>query len=203
MTTQYDFDSLDSGAERALAPPTTPAASAMQTAIFGQVEDMQTAIDHANAQKNLVQAQGSNPDAEAKALQASKVLGIPQPAASANLQEATQSADLQQRGQQLAAAPGLSAWVGSNPLAARIAQDDFDKLGLIDRLTTALKTGWNTAIESNQLGRLGTTKQLAGLAGIDTPGTDQAIQTLEGRIAATPKLTGGLGTVQSLSLIHI
>ena len=198
MPGQIDFDTLaDQATAPAVAPP--PPSSANFDDLAGQVIDMQAAVDRQRAQKNLVQAQGSNPDSEAKALQASKALGIPQPAASANLQEATQSADLQKNMQTLAAAPGLSSFIGSNPLAARIAQDDFDKLGTLDRMWTALKTGAATAIDSNALGRLGNDKQAETLFGADSSQTDQAIQTLEGRVAATPRLTGALGTVQQFT----
>lgn len=198
MPQPIDFDSLVDQATAA-PPPSPLPGSPNYDQLAGQVIDMQAAVDRQRAQKNLALAQGSNPDAEAKALQASKALGIPQPAASANLQEATQSAQQLQNNQTLAAAPGLSAFIGSNPLAARIAQDDFDKLGTLDRMWTAMKSGWGTAIDSNALGRLGTTKQAAGFLGIATPDTDQAIQTVEGRIAATPRLSGGLGTVQQFT----
>jgi hypothetical protein len=198
MPQSIDFDSLASQATAPAVAAPLPASTNYDD-MAGQVIDMQAASDRVRAQKNLALAQGSNPDAEAKALAASKTLGIPQPAASANLQEAAQSAQQVQNNQTLAAAPGLSAFIGSNPLAARLAQDDFDKLGTLDRMWTALKTGMSTAIDSNALGRLGEVKQVASIFGAATPGTDQAIETTSGRIAATPKLTGGLGTVQSFA----
>lgn len=198
MAAQIDFDSL---ADQALTPPAaSPApASVNYDAAADQVLAMQAADDRARAQKNLALAQGSNPDAEAKALAASRTLGIPQPAASQNLDEATQSAQQAQNNQTLAAAPGLSAFIGSNPLAARLAQDDFDKLGTLDRMWAALKTGASTAVDSNALGRLGNTKQSTELVGAASPQTDAGIDLLEGRIAATPRLVGGLGTVQSFT----
>ncbi len=198
MPEQIDFDSLADQATAPVAAPPPPG-SANYDDMADQVIALQAQADRARAQKNLALAQGSNPDAEAKALQASRTLGIPQPAAAANLQEATQSAQQAQNSQALAAAPGLSAFIGSNPLAARLAQDDFDKLGTIDRLTTALKTGWTTAVDSNALGRLGNAKQAADLVGMQTPSLDNAIQTEEGRIGATPRLVGALGTVQGFT----
>ena len=164
-----------------------------------KVVGMQQAYDRSRATSNLAAAQGANPDAEAKALAASRTLGIPQPAALAEPEAAQSSAQMASNVQALSAAPGLSAWIGSNPLSARLAQDDFDKLGLIDRIATALKTGVSTAVASNELGRLGNLKQGADLFGVQTPQVDQAIQTTEGRIAATPRLNGAMGTVQQFT----
>jgi hypothetical protein len=161
----------------------------------GRVMDMQ----HGLAVQNLVDAQGSDPDRAAKALAVSRETGIAQPAAEENLEQATQAADLQKNVQALRDNPGLSAFVGANPLAARIAQDDFDKLGFIDRMTAALKSGASSALLTNQLGRLGNVKQAAAAGGAETPQTDAKIASLQRSIAAQPKLNRALGFAQNFT----
>lgn len=194
---ELDYDSLADQALKATplqAPPTTDYDS-----LAGTVIDMQAARDKAMATKNTIAASGANPDQEAKALAASKTLGMPQPAAMANPEQASQAALLQKNVATLNGAPELSSFIAGNPLAARLAQDDFDKLGIVERLTTALKSGVSEALASNALGRAGNVKQLADLAGATSPNTDQQIEGLEGRVTATPKLSGVLGTVQNFA----
>ncbi|HEY9063844.1 MAG TPA: hypothetical protein VIO33_02600, partial [Burkholderiaceae bacterium] len=202
-----DFDSL---AQQALAPPATaptptgrvvpfpgtPASAGPDyDSLAGTVMDLQ----RATAAQNLVAAQASDPDRAAKALQVSRATGIPQPAAEANLDQAQQAATLTKNMQTLEANPALSSFVAANPLAARMAQDDFDKLSFVERMTTALKSGAATALLANQLGRAGNEKQAAAALGIDTPALDARVGRLQSSINAQPKLTGGMGVAQGIS----
>lgn len=189
--TDADFDSL---AQQALLPP-KPDDQTDYEALAGGVMQMQ----HAAATQQLVNAQGIDPDKTAQALQVSRQTGIPQPAAEENLEQAKQAAGLQKNVQTLQANPALSSFIAANPLAARMAQDDFDKLSLIERVATALKTGFTGALQSNELGRLGTIKQGADLIGASTPQTDQQIAQIQQQQAASPKLNGALGAVQSFT----
>ena len=203
MSAEIDFDDL---AKQALSPPAqggqvlqfpTPANAPGPDyeGLAGQIMGMQKAA----ATQNLVSAQSTNPDNAAKALQASKVTGIPQPAAEENLVQAEQAATLQKNVETLGQNPNLSAFVASNPLAARMAQDDFDKLGLIERLSTAFKSGASTALLTNQLGRFGNEQQLGAAVGVSTPTADAKIKSLQGSINAQPKLTGPLGFAQNFT----
>ncbi|WP_017773850.1 hypothetical protein [Paraburkholderia kururiensis] len=148
---------------------------------------------------NLIAAQDSNPDQAARALKLAPQVGVPAPAVEQDLPEYEKQAQLVRNRQQMVDNPFLAEWVASNPDSARIAQDDFDKLGLISKITTALKSGAMQALDQNELGRLYNTKQLAGLTGGATPGTDAQIQQQERALAAQPQLHGMLGGVQQLS----
>ncbi len=191
------FSQLDKQSGSALAPPVAapaPKSSAM--------DDMFHALDNdpkIRATQNLVAAQGVAPDHAAQALQASRVTGIPQPAAEENLADAKQSAQLKSNVDLLDQSPNLANFVADNPLAARLAQDDFQKLSTLEQLTTALKTGVTGALMGNELGRQGSLKQAGALVGMDTPSVDQKITGLQSSIAAQPKLTGAMGAVQNFT----
>lgn len=151
------------------------------------------------ATQNLMGAQGTNPDQEAQAQQISRQTGDPQPAVAADLPTYQQQQKIKQGVDALDQNPNLAAYIASSPLAARMAQDDFDKLGFLEKTWNAIKSGNITSIWQNEMGRLGNAKQLAGLTGAATPETDLQIRLASGELAKQPHLTGVFGTVQSFS----
>ncbi len=188
------FATLD---RQATQPPTiAPEPPSMRTGL----DAMFAALDRKPIQQataNLTDAQNIAPDQAAQALKASRATGIPQPAAEVNLDEAQKSAQLKANVETLDTHPNLTGFIADNPLAARLAQDDFEKLGLVERLTTAIKTGASSALMANQLGRLGNFKQAA--AGAETPQTDAQIQELQTKLKASPKARGVVGFVQDFT----
>jgi hypothetical protein len=189
------FSQLDQQTGNALAPPAPPPKPTGMQSMFDALDN----DPKIRATSNLVAAQSVAPEHAAAALQASRATGIPQPAAEENLDQAKQSAQLKANVDTLDQNPNLANFVADNPLAARLAQDDFQKLGTLEQLTTALKTGVAGALMGNELGRQGSLKQVAGLVGADTPAIDQKITGLQGAMAAQPKLTGGMGFVQNFT----
>ena len=189
------FSQLDQQTGNALAPPAPPPKPTGMQSMFDALDN----DPKIRATSNLVAAQSVAPEHAAAALQASRATGIPQPAAEENLDQAKQSAQLKANVDTLDQNPNLANFVADNPLAARLAQDDFQKLGTLEQLTTALKTGVAGALMGNELGRQGSLKQAAGLVGADTLAIDQKITGLQGAMAAQPKLTGGMGFVQNFT----
>ncbi|HDR8950748.1 TPA: hypothetical protein QDA82_001024 [Burkholderia vietnamiensis] len=173
-----------------------PAEQANPYADFAQA--MRTSTEQ-QAVGNLVAAQDSNPDAAARSLALAPKVGVPAPAIEQDVPSYEKQAQLQQNRQILGGNPVLAQWVAANPPAARVAQDDFDKLDVLSKLLTAWKSGGVSAIAQNQLGRLYNTKQGAALTGTATPGTDQEIQHAEGILAKQPQLHGLYGGVQQFS----
>lgn len=148
---------------------------------------------------NLVAAQDVHPDAAARSLTLAPQVGVPAPAIEQDVPGYEKQAQLQQNRQILGGNPVLAQWVAANPPAARVAQDDFNKLDFVSKLLTAWTSGGVSAIAQNQLGRLYNTKQAAALAGSATPDTDQQIQHAEGILAKQPQLHGMFGGVQQFS----
>ncbi|MBD1412791.1 hypothetical protein NUJ30_08775 [Burkholderia contaminans] len=173
-----------------------PAEQANPYADFAQA--MRTSTEQ-QAVGNLVAAQDSNPDAAARSLALAPKVGVPAPAIEQDVPSYEKQAQLQQNRQILGGNPVLAQWVAANPPAARVAQDDFDKLDVLSKLLTAWKSGGTSAIVQNQLGRLYNTKQGAALTGAATPDTDQQIQHAEGILAKQPQLHGLYGGVQQFS----
>lgn len=156
-------------------------------------------MDKANnvvATQNVLGAQGTDPDKEAQALQISRNSGVPQPAVSASLASYKQQAQTQSNVQAIDENPNLASFVANNPLAARLASDDFQKLGFLEKAWTAIKSGSSEALEGNALGRFGFQKQLASAVGAQTPDVDQKIQELGKSLQSQPSLTGGFGMAQ-------
>lgn len=149
------------------------------------------------ATQNLLNAQGTDPNKAAQALELSRQTGAPQPAIEANLPAYQQQAKMQSDVQALDTNPGLASYIANDPLAARLANDDFQKLGFIDKTLTALKTGMSSAMESNALGRYGFQKQTMTAMGVQSPEVDTKVAGLNADLQKTPTLTGGFGAVQS------
>ena len=188
------FSQLDQQTGNALAPPAPPPKPTGMQSMFDALDN----DPKIRATSNLVAAQSVAPEHAAAALQASRATGIPQPAAEENLDQAKQSAQLKANVDTLDQNPNLANFVADNPLAARLAQDDFQKLGTLEQLTTALKTGVQSALLGNQTGRMGNELQAENLVGADNSKTVAAIQSMQQQQAKLPKLTGGMGVVQSL-----
>lgn len=202
MADQLDamFATMDkTDATRAPVSPAAPAAPARQP---DAVDAMFSNMDRATsvvATQNLLAAQGADPDKAAKAAALSRANGMPQPVVEQDLTSFEQQAALAQNVDALDQHPGLASFVADNPLAARMAQDDFAKLGFLEKSWDAIKTGAVGAIKQNELGRLGNLKQIGNATGIATPETDQQVKALGQQIQSQPKLTGGFGFVQQFA----
>ncbi len=194
------FDAMFANMDK---PPEDPAAVATVAPKQPDAYDtMFQNIDKANASvatNNLLSAQGANPDAAARAQQLSKQTGVPQPAVEADLPNYEQQQKLKDNVDALDQHPNLAAFVANNPLAARMAQDDFDKLGFLEKTWDAIKSGATSALLQNQMGRQGNIKQIGDAFGVATPETDQQIKATGTALAAQPHLSGAFGAVQSFT----
>lgn len=153
---------------------------------LGVVQQM-AADTQRSATDTLLNAQASKPDSAARAMQIAPQVGVPAPAVEADLPNFEQQAQLQANRRVMQQNPVLARWVASNPMAARVAQDDFDKLDVVSKFATALKTGAGAALAQNEVGRLYSDKALA--ESIGTPAPDQgAIQSAEGNLAQASQL---------------
>lgn len=190
-----DFDSL---ARQALNPPQTPPAGNDDQ--FDELAKQVAAMGRATAGQTAVTSSQGNPDAVAKSLQASRATGIPQPAAEQNLDAAVAAAREQRTSQILFTNPKLQEFMGANPLAARMAQDDFDQLDVVDKAWRSVSDGARNAVLQNRMGRLGTVKETAELLlGKSSPETDAQIQAIEQQLAKTPQMRGAMGLLHSMA----
>ena len=135
------------------------------------------------AQQATLVAQDANPDAAAKAHALAWDTGVPQPAIEQNLTDFQQAAEARKNLKTLDDNPALTQFIADNPLAARMAKDDYDKLGFIEQSIdafkawgTVLKSGVQEALTGNEIGRLEQNKQNARLLGMDTMPIDAQIQ---------------------------
>ncbi len=69
----------------------------------------------------------------------SRELGLPQAAIETDLPRYQQQAKAQRNASVMASNPVLAAWAAANPDSARVAQDEFDKLGAIEQLWSGTK----------------------------------------------------------------
>lgn len=200
-----DFDSI---ADQVLSDPKITPQSAMQSTPlqsrdsgidYDQIADQVLQMQSDMATGNLVAGQQSNPDKTARSIQIAKQLGVAQPAVDENLPQYEQAAQLTQNASIVQQNPRMASFVANNPLAARIAQDDFDKLGFISKTWKSITSGANEAVMANQLGRLGSTKELAGALGVETPNTDIQIQDTQNALQQQSHMTGGYGAIQGFS----
>lgn len=198
-----DYDALaDQIAQtkgQALQAPTAAAPVLVGGTDYDALADQIVGMRKSAAMGNILAGQGSNPDQVAKANAISKQVGIPQPAVENNLPDFEQRVQLANNKQVIDDHPGVAAWTGENPLGARMAMDDFNKLGFIEKTFDALKSGVSGAILQNEMGRLGNAKQVAGLTGAQTPDTDQQIQGIQQQLSVQPALTGGFGFVKNFT----
>lgn len=199
MSLKDMFARLDSATDDALSPPNPPPSPQERPSRLQSMFEALDRLPKVQATSNLLSAQDVTPDTAAAALRASRVIGIPQPAAEANLDQAKASAQLKANVDTLDQNPNLTNFIAENPLAARLAQDEFQKLGTLEQLATAFKTGLSGALMGNELGRLGNIKQVSGATGMATPEADRRIAGLQSALNAQPKLTGVMGAVQSFT----
>lgn len=197
-----DFDAL---AQQAVAAPDQATARVIpfpQQKQDDQFDDLAAQVmtmQRQAATSTLAGAYANKPDDTARALAASRTTGIPVPAAEENLGDATRAAQQQRDSEILFQNPKLQEFMGANPLAARMAQDDFDKLDSVSKLATAISSGAREAWLQNRMGRLGNVKQAAELVGLPAPQTDAEISAIEQQLARTPQMHTGLAFVQNFT----
>jgi hypothetical protein len=111
-------------------------------------------IGQRNAKLNLFGARDANPDAAAKAQDLAKQTGLPPETVERNLGDVEQQVRAARQDKILKESPGLVQWLqdGSN---ARIAHDDFDKLGFFEKTWQSWAGGMQNAALSNERSRLG------------------------------------------------
>lgn len=194
-----DFDEL---ARQALNPPSQgqvipfPRQDTQFEDLASQVMTMQRQASAGTA----LTAQQGGADATARALSASRTTGIPMPSAEANPEAADAAAQTEKNGAILFQNPKLAQFMGANPVAARMAQDEFDHLDSISKITAAVSDGAKSAMLQNRMGRLGTVKEMAEMVlGRASPETDQQIEAIEQQLAKSPQMHGALGFIHSVS----
>src|SRR6266404_3484393 len=197
-----DFDDL---AQQAVAAPDQGQARIIpfpQQKQDGQFDDLASQVmtmQRQAAASTLAGSYASKPDDTARALAASRATGIQVPSAEENLADATHAAQQQRDSEILFQNPKLQEFMGANPLAARMAQDDLDKLDSVSKLVTAVTSGAREAWLQNRMGRLGNVKQAADLIGLPAPQTDAEISAIEQQLARTPQMRTGLAFVQNFT----
>jgi hypothetical protein len=175
----------DSGAGPNISPSSNVPEGGVLDQAFGGLHD-------ASATGNLVAAQGANPDNAAAAAALSKQFGLPQPVVEANLGAYQQYAQLGKNRQIIGQNPALRNMVIDNPLAARIAQDDFEHLDFISKLTQALSTGSQQAQLSDELATINTQRMLH----LMTPEREARGQEIQKQLQNSPQMPGGWGYLQ-------
>lgn len=168
----------------------------------------QVASDHqSQAQAVNASLQGTDADKMAKATELGQQFGLPPQAIMPNIGDWAARAQLQKNNQIIQNNPALAKWVASDPPSAAVAQDDFDHLDTISKLSTALVQGVGQADLSNARGLLGNVAQVQSLVGSASPQTEQQLQQVESEIkgyslyqpaGAYGALQTGVGAVTSL-----
>ena len=79
---------------------------------------------------SVLSAQGSNPDAVAKALALSKKTGVPVDVIEADPRPAEERVAVNEFS---ALSPGVKRWLSQDPINAKVSGADYEKLGVIDR----------------------------------------------------------------------
>jgi hypothetical protein len=145
---------------------------------------------------NVVNAD-ANPDTAARAQELSQTLRVPSAIIEADLPTYEARAKAIKDNAVVSSSPVLANWIANNREASRAAQDDFDKLGFVEKTLTALKSGGSAALNQNQLGRLYNVKQVGDTFGVKTPETDKEIHSLEASMSKPlPAAHGGYGFLQ-------
>lgn len=199
----YDaiLDQLDN--DQALSAPKQEKSNSYRGVNYDAILDQLDDMEKARATANVITAQGGNPDAVAKSNAIAKQTGVPQPAVESNLVNMEQQVQVAQAKKIIDDNPGVATWAANNPLAARMAMDDFNNLGFIDKTWTALKQGVTGAVLGNERGRIGTLKQLSGavsgLFDIETPESDRRIKEIDQQLSKQTQLNGGFGYVKDFS----
>jgi hypothetical protein len=143
--------------------PTQPADDGFGKSFDSFLGDMQE-IGQRNAKLNLFGARDANPDAAAKAQDLAKQTGLPPATVERNLGDVEQQVRAARQDKILTESPGLVQWLqdGSN---ARLAHDDFDKLGFFEKTWRSWTGGMQNAALSNERARLGYASMSGSTAG--------------------------------------
>jgi len=142
-----------------------------------------------DAKGAVIGAQDANPDAAGKASVLGARIGVPPAIVESDLGGYEKQAQISQASQVFDAHPKIAGWVANDPFHARVAKDDFEHLGVLGKLTTAITTGWDAAGLGNQRGRLGTQAQV----GVDVSGQ---VADIDRRLGASPEVHGVYGYLQ-------
>lgn len=192
-------DQLLDDKDQALTAPSPEQPSAYRGVNYEALADQLGEMDKSLATNNVIAGQGGNPDQVARANAIARQTGVPQPAVESNLPEMEQQVQVAQARKIIDDNPGVANWAANNPLAARMAMDDFNKLGFIAKTTKAIKDGVSGAVLSNEMGRLGNLKQISSLVNAKTPETDEKIKAINQELSKQAPLSGGFGYVKEFS----
>ena len=163
-----------------LASPSAPSlpAAAANTDYFAAVDQAHATI----AKQHVLANADANPDNAATAQKVSDQIGVAQPAVEQDLAGFKQQAQSATALQVMDTQPAVAQFVAQNPMAARIANDDFENMGFLAKTWNSLQTGMIAAFAANQTGRLGNEAQLAGVL----PGPQLVLSDLIAPKKATP-----------------
>ena len=156
--------------------------------LFNALQDLR----QSDATGNMLQAQGVNPDVVARAKSVADELGVPQPVVEADLPNFEQQLQIRKNRELTAQNPALQNMAADNPLAVRMAQDDFDKLDTVSKLIQSLSSGNTRATLEDELGWINTRKMLKSPYDEDVQREAEIQQQLQGM----PPLPGGYGYLQ-------
>ncbi|HYA40393.1 MAG TPA: AHH domain-containing protein, partial [Syntrophobacteraceae bacterium] len=145
-----------------------------------------------DATANMLQAQGANPDIAARAKAVADELGVPQPVVEADLPSFEQQLQIRKNREITAQNPALQNLAADNPLAVRMALDDFDKLEAVSKLAESLESGNSRALLEDEIGWINTRKMLHA----PYPEDEKREAEIQGQLAALPQYPGGWGYLQ-------
>jgi hypothetical protein len=142
---------------------------------FSGVIDVIDQNERAAAKANTFTGQASDPDQAAKAMDLSKQTGVPASVVEPDVQTYEQQQKFANAQKTLDANPGLRSWIAHNPMAARVAHDDFDKLGTLDKMIQSTSAGWGEGVAQDALSRVGW-KELSGDTSSQTSQQEKDLQ---------------------------
>lgn len=130
-------------------------------ASFGSFVDDIQEIGRRNAKLNLFGARDVKPDDAAKAQGLARETGLPPETVERNMPDVEQQVRAARQDKILRESPALVQWLqdGAN---ARIAHDDFEKLGFFEKTWQTMSRGWTDAQLGNERGRLGYASMVTG-----------------------------------------
>ena len=156
--------------------------------LFNALQDLR----QSDATGNMLQAQGANPDVAARAKTVADRLGVPQPVVEADLPNFEQQLQIRQNREITAQNPALQNFAADNPLAVRMAQDDFDNLDIVSKLTKSLESGNERALLEDELGWINTRKMLKAPLAEDA----QREADIQQQLQTQPQYSGVWGYLQ-------
>ena len=162
MSNLYEdaFAAIGGAQDAPPAAPGAPAANPYEDA-FGAIQDAQERA----AKSSLYRAMDSNPDQAAKAQALAPQVGLHPDTVEANLPDIERRVKLQQQDETLRASPALQKWL-TDTANAKIAHDEFDKLGALEKLVQSASVGFGRGTRMAEQGRIGA-RQLGGQAGAE------------------------------------